>query len=443
MLQYAKEDFPAEKNIKDTDINRGLTMKRKKRTDLHVVQNTEDVTDAVIDKVLAELREEDGLQEEIDEQVRQHKKSRRVRTIVLSILGVVAAVAVFLVIELQTYTSSRTITAYETGSSGNVSYLQFANGVLKYSKDGIALVNRKGEEVWNQSYQIKNPIVNTYHNEAIVVADKGGNTIIVLDKDGLKGEMQTTLPIEKAVVSANGIVCAVLKMDAAPKVICYDATGNILVELTTSLTGTGYPMDVSLSEDGKVLLVSFLSVQNGQIVTNVRYYNFDGEKDSKKDYEVTADEYTDMAAASAFFLNAKTSVVVGDDRLLFYKGEGQPELANTITLNKKIKSVFYSSQYVGLILKNEGKAGYELCLFNASGKKVLSEEFTGDYSNVKISGSQVIMYDGKKCSIFTRAGIHKFEGELENNILEIFPVSGVNKYIVMNANGMEVLRFVK
>lgn len=418
-------------------------MKRKKKTDLHVVQDTKDVTDAVIDRVLAELRAEDGIQEELEEQVRQHKRSRRIRITVISTLVIVIATASFLVIHLQTYTAARIIAAYENDSDGNVNYRQFADGVLKYSKDGIALVNRKGKENWNQPYQIKNPIIDTYNNDAVVVADKGGNTMVVLDRDGLKGEIQTMLPVEKAVVSAQGIVCAVLKNGTTPKIICYDAAGNLLVEMTTSLTGTGYPMDLGISEDGKLLLVSYLCVQDGGIVTKIRYYNFDGEKDSIQDYEVTADDYAGMAAASAFFINPKTSVVVGDDRVLFYSGEGKPQLAETVLLNKRIKSVFHSSRYVGLILKNERKAGYELCLFNTSGKKVLSEEFTGDYANVKISGSQVLMYDGKKCSVFTRTGIHKYDGELSSSILEIFPVLGVNKYIVMNADGMEVIRFVK
>ena len=53
------------------------------------------------------------------------------------------------------------------------------------------------------------------------------------------------------------------------------------------------------------------------------------------------------------------------------------------------------------------------------------------------------MYGGTQCSVFTRAGIHRFEGEMDDPILEMFPVFGVNKYIVMNANGMEVVRFVK
>ena len=40
-------------------------MRRKKKPDIHIVESHEDETDALIDEVLKELREEDGVQEEI------------------------------------------------------------------------------------------------------------------------------------------------------------------------------------------------------------------------------------------------------------------------------------------------------------------------------------------------------------------------------------------
>ena len=40
-------------------------------------------------------------------------------------------------------------------------------------------------------------------------------------------------------------------------------------------------------------------------------------------------------------------------------------------------------------------------------------------------------------------GIQKFKGRMDNNILEMFPVGGVNQYIVLSANGMEKVRLVK
>ena len=147
--------------------------------------------------------------------------------------------------------------------------------------------------------------------------------------------------------------------------------------------------------------------------------------------------------ASGFYMDSSTSVAVGDNRMVIYQGTDIPEEKTEITMDKEIKSVFHNERYIGLVLKNEGKEGYELRLYNKNGKVALSKDFTGDYNNVKICGDQVIMYDGKKCSIFLRSGIQKYDGEMDNNILEIFPIEGVNKYIVMSASGMENVRLVK
>lgn len=385
---------------------------------------------------------EDYSIEELEEQIKSHKKRMRRRTIIISAAIVLALIGGYLVIQLQTYTSVRTIDVYRSDNSGNSSYKEFAGGVLKYSRDGISFLNRKGEEEWNQPYQIQNPVITIY-GETAAVADKGGNNIAVFSKEGLKGEIETTLPIEKITVSSQGIVAAILKDDVSPRIMCYDAAGNMLAELSASLTGTGYPLNISLSDDGKILLVSYLTIQNGKTSTNVYYYNF-GEEGKKADnYEIVTDSYEDMTAPSVFFMDQGTSVVVGNDRILIYKGQETPKLNKTVTLKKEVKSVFYSTKYIGLILKNEGQKGYELCLYNKNGKKILSQDFSGDYSNVKICGSQVIMYEGKKCCVFTKNGIKKFDGEMDETIQEMFPVFGVNKYIVMNANGMEEVRFVK
>jgi hypothetical protein len=202
-------------------------------------------------------------------------------------------------------------------------------------------------------------------------------------------------------------------------------------------------MDISISEDGTLLLVSYMYVENGTIMTKVVYYSFAGEATNNKEFEVVADKYAGMVAPSVFFMDDSVSAVVGDDRLLLYKGKDVPELQQEIILEKEIKSITYNERYIGLVLKNEGKAGYELCLYNTAGRKVMSEEFAGEYSELKIDRGQVLMYAGKKACIFTRTGIHRFEGEIKSNILEIFPISGLNKYIVMSENGMEVIRLAR
>lgn len=351
-------------------------------------------------------------------------------------------VLIYLLINLQTYTQVRISDTYVGESASDNNYVQFSDGVLKYSKDGISYLSQTGKEKWNQSYQIKNPMIDITEKSA-AVADKEGNDILVFQEDGLKGEVHTTMPIEKVSVSEQGIVSAILKSDTAMKVICYDTAGNILVEHKTSLAGSGYPVDVALSANGQLMQVLYLYTQDGRIEGRLHYYNFGDAGKDKTDHQVTKKNYKNTIMASGFFMDENTSAAIGDNAMVIYTGKDIPKQAVKITMDKEIKSVFHNEKYIGLILKNQGKSGYELRLYNKTGKVVLSKEFTGDYNHVKLCDDQVIMYDGKTCNIFMKNGVQKFKGRMDNNIQEIFPVGGVNQYIVLSANGMEKIRLVK
>ena len=403
-----------------------------KRKKFRVLEKDQDPTDKIVDHPETEAMEEAKWQ--------KRKRWKKTGIIAGSILAV--SIGIYLLINLQTYTSVRTVDTYPVSGAASNEYKQFADGVLKYSRDGISYLDQKGSEVWNQPYQIQNPVVDVNETSG-AVADKGGNAILVFNEEGLRGEIETDLPIERISVSEQGIVSVILIDESSSQILCYDAAGNILVEHKTSVNGTGYPMDAALSPDGEILQVLYLYTQDGTITSRVAYYNFGQEGESETDHQVTEQEYKDVVMADGFFMNQSVSAAVGDNMLTIFRGKSVPEEAVKVEIDKEIKSVFHSQKYIGMILKNEGKEGYELRLYNDRGQMAMSEDFSGDYSNVKICGSQVIMYDGKNCSIFTRGGIQKFEGEMNSNILEIFPVAGVNKYIVMNENGMEVVRLVK
>lgn len=421
---------------------KGRQMIQRRNKNLHVVREQEDPTDEIVKDIMQELNNENTPQEELNEQIKQHKKEQWRKRIICVAVVLVAVVGIYLLVNLQTYNQARTIDSYQNSGTSNNSYIQFSEGVLKYSRDGISYLDQNGEEQWNQSYQIKNPFVDV-GEKAAAVADKGGNDILVFQKDGIKGEIHTTMPIEKISVSEQGIVSAILKNESSAKIMCYDTAGNVLVEHKTSLAGTGYPLDVALSANGEVMQVLYLYTQDGKITSKVIYYNFGEAGEEDADHQVTTKEYEGTVMASGFFLNSSTSVAVGDNCLSIYQGSEVPEEETKITIEKEIKSLFHSDKYIGMVLKNEGKEGYELRLYNSHGKVVLSEDFTGDYANAKICGGQVILYDGKKCIIFMRSGIQKFDGEMDDNILEIFPVAGVNKYILMSTDGMKKIRLVK
>ena len=158
---------------------------------------------------------------------------------------------------------------------------------------------------------------------------------------------------------------------------------------------------------------------------------------------MTSDDYNNTVMADIFFMGNDRSVVVGDDRFVIYRGRDIPEKEKEIELDQEIQSVFHSDRYIGFILLNQEKSGYELRLYNKLGEQVISRDISGTYSNVKIDGDEVIMYDGSRCCIITAAGVKKFEGDLNVDALEIFKAPGINRYYVMNVDELRVIYLTK
>lgn len=392
-------------------------------------------------KIMLDSDEYDVI-EEMKEKIRVRKKKFRKHAVLIAAAAIAIVVGGYFLMHHQTYTRVRIADQREVGESGNNSYRQFGEYMLKYSRDGIALLDQRGGEIWNFPYQIKNPLIET-NKESLVVGDKGGNTVIVLNEKGMKGEFSTNLPIEKMAVSKQGIVAVLVKNESSPSILIYDAVGNLLAEIKASLGGSGYPVDLCLSEDGETLLVSYMTIKNGVIYTNISFYDFSAEAEKNGDYQIFSEEYENILAPSTQFVDNSTAIVVADDRLLYYSVGKEVKLRKTVPLEKEIKSVAYGDKHVAVVLKNHNAEGYEVSLYDSNGECRFSENLMGEYRNIKMDKEQVILYDGKKSAVFLKDGVLRFEGQMERDIWEIMKVSGLNKYIVMNADGMETVQFVK
>lgn len=373
----------------------------------------------------------------------KHKKHSMWKIIlIIAVILVVLIAGGYLYIKYQTYDYMQIVDSRENTNTDNANYRRCMNGILRYGRDGVALLSDEGEEIWNQPCQMNNPIIDM-RGHSIAVGDKGGTSILVFQKQGLKGEIQTTRPLEKIAVSSQGIVSAILSDEKVPLVMCYDAKGNIIIEHKVSLGKMGYPVDVSISEDGQAMIVSYLHTQNNAIVTKIVYYYFGNATNKQEDYQVHSKELQNTVAPVATFLNKDISLVVTDSTLIFSEGLEKPEEFATIDLDGNIQSVSYDEQLVAVILKNKSSADYQLNIYNLRGKMLSSVTVEKEYANIKTEDGQVIMYDGQICSIYMKNGIHKFEGKMDENILEIFPDAGLNKYKVINASSFNKVELAK
>lgn len=378
----------------------------------------------------------------IMKKIRRFRYAKMRRILVIVILILLTVCGTYLLLNNQSYSKARTSAQYPGDISDTSRYAQFADGIVRYNRDGVAFLNKKNEEKWMQPAQIKNPVI-AVKEDSFAVADNGGNNILVFSEEGLKGEIETTMPIEKLTVSDQGIVSVLLRNETAPSIVTYDAAGNILAEMEISLGTTGYPTAMEMSDDGNTLAVSYLFLKGTAVNSRVVYYNFGEAGQSKTDNIVSSEEYENTIMGDMFFMGGGRSVVVGDNCFVIYKGTDEPEKEKTVTLDQEIQSVFHSDQYIGFVLLNREKSGYELRLYNRIGEQMISREIPGKYNNVKIDGDEVIMYDGDRCCIVTATGIIKYKGSLDVEAQEVFKAFGLNRYYVMSVDELRVIYLTK
>lgn len=379
---------------------------------------------------------------EIMKKVHKFRRAKVRRILVLIVLIILAVCGTYLLLKNQSYGHARTAAEYSSDISDTSNYAQFANGIVRYNRDGVAFLNNKNEEQWIQPTQLQNPVI-TVKEESFAVADNGGNNILVFSEEGLRGEIETTLPIEKISISDQGIVSVLMRNGSTPSIITYDAAGNILAEIQITQGTMGYPTAMEMSDDGNTLAVSYLYLDGVNIKSRVIYYNFGEAGQENADNIVSSEEYDNTVMADIFFMGGGRSVAVGDNSFVIYRGTDTPQPEKTIVIDQEIQSVFHSYQYIGFILLNQEKSGYEVRLYNRIGEQLISREIPGNYSNVKMDGDEIIMFEGSRCCIVTATGIIKYDGNLDVDALEIFRAFGVNRYYVMSVDELRVIYLTK
>lgn len=383
----------------------------------------------------------DSVSQEVRDRILRNTRKRRIQILCCVGFVLIMLLGIYLAIRYDTYGAMNVLESREMKNLTDSVCTQFGDGVVSCSGDGVAYWNQEGHELWNQACQIKKPIIQV-RGDSVLVADRNGSDIYVFETKGLKGEIHTSRPIERVSVSEQGIVAAILRDDNMPLVVCYDATGNILVEHQTSFSNTGYPLDVALSPDGEMLIVSYLMVETEAMTTKVVFYDFGEYSESKTDYIVAQQEFSDTLIPSLSFLNKKQMVLAGEKALYFYEGVKEPELIQKVAIEGEIGNVVYGENRVAVLVESQ-ESEVRLMVYDGRGNIVVDEKVEGAYETIRLYDERVILFEDKKCAIYSEDGVCKFQGEVSMNIKEIMPVAGLNKYMVISTSGFHKVQLVK
>ena len=103
----------------------------------------------------------------------------------------------------------------------------------------------------------------------MAIAEQQGTQIYIINEDGLVGNFETQYPILKVRVSTQGMVAVVQEQDNITWINLYQADGTVVANDKTTVSETGYPMDVDLSPNGQRMAVSYLGMKEGILGSSV------------------------------------------------------------------------------------------------------------------------------------------------------------------------------
>ena len=373
------------------------------------------------------------------EKIKSHKFTIFYRTTLVLVLVAAIMAALYLQWKNKVYTQMTVVSSTELHTMQDASLLPFAGYLLTYSKDGAACMDTKGGAVWNQTFEMQNPMVDICGN-VVAIGDYNGRNIYIMDTDGAMGSITTNKPLRDFCVAANGVVAVVLDDTDTTWIYLYDAQGNELAYFRTTMKDSGYPVSVAISPNAQLVCVSCLYVDSGQMKSSVAFYNFGDVGQNSTNNYVSGYDYLDVFVPLVGFLDNKSVFAVSDDRIMFYSGAQKPVSVAESLIDENVQSIFFGDEYIGLVFVGaESDSRYRLDVYHESGEFKQSIPFTMEYSDILFGEDQIIIYNESECCIYNSAGTEKYSGQFDKTALLMIPQSNTRQFMIVTPDSIDTV----
>lgn len=377
--------------------------------------------------------------------VRIEQRRVRRRKIILTSLACIVIAAIIIVVLAKLY-FNRTYDGYQVErsisvkNSNTMQYLPYVGGVIKYSRDGVSAIGASGKDLWNGSYDMDHPAVDTC-GTSTVVADIGGKSLYIYTDKGSGTEMPMDYKILQACISEQGVVAVMLEDTASNMIHVYDpyASGEkLLVEIPTNVE-KGFPVAMDISRDGTGMTVSYVSMVSGVVESRVAYYNFTNVGENTNCL-VGAQEYKDRVVSEVRYLGASQVCLFSEKGYSIWENLKKPSEAAKQDFKKEIISAFCNEDYVGVVLADDKEDKGQMKVYSLRGKELMSRKISTDYTHIAISGKEIMINTATRCDIYLVNGVHKWDCTLKNEISHFLPSEGMNRYFLIEDNEIKKIK---
>lgn len=390
---------------------------------------------------------EEKQQEQEKTSGRKWKVSPRVMKVLLALAAVLAIIVTFVVWRiLVSYNSFEVRNTRTRTDSEQTQYMDFNGNLLAYSRDGIFYTDYDGNLIWNESYEMSRPTVETCQNY-LLAYDKNGTQLRIQSQKGNEGSISTTLPISAADISATGSIAVLMQDNAVAYLHVYDVAGNMLASGEIHMNKGGYPMDIAISADGQRLMVTMLDLATGAVQSTINFYNFGNAGIDQTNNLMGTFTYGNMVIPEVDYVEDDRAIAIGDSEIIVFGTSETPKPETEIYLKDEIKSVFHDDRYIGVIsatTSEDGNLENALTVYTLKGKARFTKDFSEEYNNCYfLKGGESVITDGQVLSIYNKYGIQKFHYDFGEGIYHMIPWEGNRNYVIIRRDTIERIRITR
>lgn len=377
--------------------------------------------------------------DEAEQQIKDAIKRLKIKKIVM--IGSILLFLLMLFVFFRFYMKNRRYSNIEIRYSRLKSevfagYTNLEENLVRYGKDGAILVDGSGKEVWNSSYNMKNPIANSC-DKYLAIADLNGNAACLFDKDGQLCSLTSSYPIVDIRVSDTGIVMLISENEEITYISFYSKDGKILAESQYPLAKKRFPACFDLSYNGFQAAVGFIGYDKTELLSQIAVIGFDRESATKPNNVIYSLDIGSEIPVALEYNSAGQLLLLTDKGIRLLMLDSKDKKMEEIIFEKAPKSVLYNDKFIVYVIEKEKKRIAKF--FDYSGKEISEIELISDYEQIVLNEDLLVVSENAEMSAYDVKGKLRFKHILNGKIKDIKAMNHRLKYLVVYDGNMEFI----
>ncbi len=332
-------------------------------------------------------------------------------------------------------------------SSGEQVYT-YDSYIYIYGKAGIKIMKDQNI-ILEDNFSLENPYVVTSYDK-IAICDNNGKVVRIYSNSGHMYTINTVNNILGFTINKNGFLSIILKNDNNYQIDIYNKDGDNIYSIKDISYDQGVPVGISISQDNKVLAVSYIQTTSATVDSNIVFYSI---QDNKLFGGFIKQE---QVAGIIKFVDNSNLVCVSDKEIFIIKSNSaqnseqskeiyKKPLNNVLNDVKFLDGIGYLVCYGQSILNSEeAMEENTLVFYNQSGGEIGKYYKKGQsITNITANKYGAIVEEGRLFTAINTSGKKIWEYQATQDIKDVIFYENSNKAIIVTNTQIKIVKIDK